>query len=195
MAWDEAKKRKMLKAWWGMTAGQFSPKAEANLNEEKKTSQTRLFNRFRQLPDGAELADLFLRITELQYAFAFYRGFRRGYNVRRGLEKLGRRSPEDDAKAKIADLCIKHPDWSTKRIFGALDDEKVRLIFLGRTHQIRDRIQQKQKRKDKPEFWWEVAGDSAYKMLVSRIRDKVQKDSRLRGWEKIMKRHTKLRKQ
>jgi len=187
MAWDSAKKQRMLKAWWGMTTGQFSPKAEGKLNEEKKTSQLRLFNRFRQLPDGAELADLFLRITELQYAFAFYRGFRRGYNIRRGLEKLRGRSKEDDAKARIADLCLKYPDWSTKQIFAALDEAKIPLRFHGQRYR-------RGKGESKPEYWLDVADDPAYKMIASRIRAKIQREARLKGWQNVMKRHTKLRK-
>lgn len=186
MAWNETKKRGMLKAWWGTATGQSEPKEAAKLREELKACRTRLFNRFSQLQDGGELADLFLRISELQLAFAFYQGFRRGYNVRDGLEKLRSRTQEDDAKARIADLCIKHPDWSTKQILAALDDENVPLIFIGSIHQ-------QKKRRAKPKYWWEVAADGAYKMLVSRVKDKMQSEARLKGWEKIMKRHAKLR--
>lgn len=188
-AFEEVAKHKQdMKAWWTITARQFRPKEATKLNEEMVASRIRLFDRFKQLPDGAELARVVARLTALQFAFAFYRGFRRGYNVQRSLGKLKSRSQEDYAKARIADLCIKHPDWSTKRVFGALDDENVPLIFLGRIHQ-------EKKSRAKPKYWGEVAGDSVYKMLVSRIKDKMQKEARLKGWEMIMKRHAKLRKQ
>jgi hypothetical protein len=186
MGWNEAKTQEMLWAGWAMTVGRFAPGESAKLRQELRISEASLLNRLRGLPDGAELTDLFRRITELQSADAFYQGFFRGYEVQLGLQKQRRRGPENKVKARIADLCVRHPDWSTKRIFGALDDEDVPLLVIGS-------LDQKTKNRAKPKYWLDVVGDDAYKMLVSRIRDRMQVETRLKGWDKIIKQYAKLR--
>ena len=57
------------------------------------------------------------------------------------------------------------------------------LVFRGRVHFRHAK------------YWLDVASEPVYEMWVSRLRNKMGQESRLRVWEKIMKRHTKLRKQ
>ena len=185
----DAKQR--VKTWWTTTARQYRPQGADELQQEMNATRNRLYNRFKELPDGGELAAFLTALTEREFAFAYYWGFRRGYIVAQALSKLAHSSAQGNVEARIADLCLKHPDWTTKQIFAALDDEGIPLVFLGGLH----KNETKKKRDWRPNYWSDVAGDGAYKMLVSRLRDKLRNESRLEGWEKIMKQHTKLRKQ
>jgi hypothetical protein len=171
------------KTWWTTTARQHNPQEADKLRQAMKANRNRLFDRFKELPDGGELAAVLGALTAQEYAFAHYWGFRRGYKVGQGLAKLARSSPQERAEARIADICLRHPESTTRQIFGALDEEGIPLVFRGRVHY--------KHAKD----WFDVASEPAYEMWVSRLRGKMEHESRLESWKKIMKRHTKLRKQ
>jgi hypothetical protein len=170
----DAKQR--IQAWRTTTERQYHPREADKLAQAMKATTSRLYDGFLKLPD-AEAVDLIETLTvlsEQHFAFAYYNGFRHG--------ELGRSSPRRRAEAFIADLCLRHPDWTTKLIFAALDDEGIPLVFHGKV-----------KRKNAV-YWLDVVREPAYMMFVSRLKDKMGQESRLKGWGKIMQRHTKLRK-
>ncbi len=140
-----------------------------------------LFSDFVTRKNGAELVDTLRNLLAMTYAFAHYKGIRRGYLVARQLYKLESGKADHRAKSAIASLVEKHPTWTTNAIFAALD-EKEEVPFYRLT--------------GVPKYvtrWSDVASEPTYKMLVSRIRQKVRAGSRITGWRELMRKHEDLR--
>lgn len=146
-----------------------------------RQSRNRLFTALMERKDGAELVDTLRDLIANSYAFAHYAGVRRGYLIASQLFRSGSEKAENRAKAAIASLIEKHPKWTTAQIFAALD-EKENLPFY--------RLQNVPKHVTR---WSDVAKEPTYKMLVSRIREKVRAKRRITGWKQLMRRHDELR--
>jgi hypothetical protein len=131
--------------------------------------------------DGGELADTLRDLIANCYAYAHYAGVRRGYLIASQLFRFSSEKTENRAKAAIARLIERYPEWTTSQIFEALD-EKENLRFY--------RLQNVPKHVTR---WSDVAKEPTYKMFVSRIREKVRAKRRITGWKKLMQNHKALR--
>jgi hypothetical protein len=141
----------------------------------------RLFSVFAERADGTELADALRDLIVNCYAFAHYAGVRRGYKLAQQLYKLESGKKSDRATAAITRLIERHPTWTTREIFAALDEmDRVPFYRLGAVPKHVTR-------------WSDVASDPTYKMFVTRIRARVRSMYRITGWKKLMRRHEELR--
>jgi hypothetical protein len=178
---DKARKKRIVEQWWKKTARLHQPEEARRLEEEMRKGRNRLFSVFTEREDGTELADTLRDLIANCYAFAHYAGVRRGYLIARQLFRSGSGKAENRAKATIARLIEKHPEWTTEQIFAALD-EKENLPFY-RLAEVPKHVTR----------WSDVVSEPTYKMFVSRIRTKVRARHHTRGWKKLMRKHEDLR--
>jgi hypothetical protein len=114
-------------AWWTAMAKQYHPQEAEKLQQAMIANRLQLYSRCEQLPDAAEVVPILVALSKQEIAFGYYNGFRNGYRVGQGLAKLAKSSPRGGAEAFVTDLCLRHPDWTIKQIFAALDYEGIPL--------------------------------------------------------------------
>ena len=178
---DKAQRKQMLQKFWSGTARLHRPEAAKHLQKAMEQARASLFSDFKTRKNGAELIDTLFNLLAMTYAFAHYAGIRRGYLIARELYKFKSGNADHRAKTAIASLIERHPAWTTKEIFAALDEmEKVPFY---RSKGVPKHVTR----------WSDVASEPTYKMLVTRIRKKVRAVSRIMGWQKLMRKHEDLR--
>lgn len=178
---DKNQKKRLIQEWWEKTARLHLPEKHRRIEEEMRQGRSRLFTAFAGSADGAELTDTLRDLIANCYAYAHYEGVRRGYRIASQLFRSNSEKTENRAKAAIARLIERYPEWTTLQIFEALD-EKENLPFY--------RLQNVPKNVTR---WSDVAKEPTYKMFVSRIRETVRAKRRITGWKKLMRRHDELR--
>jgi hypothetical protein len=178
---DEAQTKQMLKKWWSHTKRLRGPEATKRLQEAMGQARASLFSDFVTRKNGAELVDTLRNLLAMTYSSAHYAGMRRGYLTACRLYKLESGKADHRAKSAIASLIEKHPAWTTKEIFAALD-EKEKVPFY-RLKAVPKHVTR----------WSDVASEPTYKMFVTRIRQKVRAVSPLTGWQELMREHEGLR--
>jgi len=177
---DEVQEKLMLQKWWRNTKWLHRPEVTKQLREAMEQDRTILFSDFVTHKNGAELVDTLRNLLAMTYAFAHYKGIRRGYLIARQLYKLESGKTDHRAKSAIASLIERHPTWTTNQIFAALD-EKEKVPFY-RLAQVPKQVTR----------WSDVASEPTYKMFVSRIRAKVRATSRITEWKRLMREHQDL---
>ncbi len=153
---------------------------EKRLRKTMEQARASLFSDFMTRKNGAELVETLRNLLAMTYAFAHYAGIRRGYVIGCQLCSLDSWKTEDDAKNAIAGIIEMYPEWTTRQIFKMLDTAKKPLFHLGSLPKNTKR-------------WSDVVSEPAYKMFVTRIRQKVRAVSRIKGWQKLMDTHEDLR--
>lgn len=165
---------------WPRVMALHRPEEMHRIQEEMRRRSRRLYSAFADRPDGLELADTLRDLLEDCSLQAHYRGFRRGWLVSR--KRF--RSESGTAKrvrAAIARLIEKHPEWTTSKIFEALDNIGELRVYRLKT--VPKRVT----------CWADVAKDPSYKMFVSRIKERIRAKWRIAGWKNLMRKHEALR--
>jgi hypothetical protein len=123
--------------------------------------------------DCEKLASFLQSLLTNQRKYGHILGMRQGYAIAEDLAKLENGRPEQKANAKIARVLMKNPTATTKEVCLALDNAEIPL----------------HKSKGVPKhvrLWSEVAKKPYYKTLISRVRKRVVKASRLDDWQDMI---------
>jgi len=157
------------------------PEEMVKFEEQMRRDRTMVFGALTQLPkDQCKLAaDALLNLVVNSEAFAHYTGVRRGYRAAERISKM--KSTKEKALPQIVNIVEKHPNWSTDRICGALDDQNVRLHWPPKKLPAHAR------------YWRDIIKEPKLKMLLSRVRNAVRQDSAARMWSRVMREHNRLR--